>query len=115
MLMGDELSAFLGEGLRDLQATAGVSVTLKRDGHGAVSFVGTITPGAAAYQVEIGGVLYSVVATGIVPVDACGALGRPKVGDLVQASGGQVYKVTGVRGSTVDPAWHVDLASTSRT
>lgn len=110
--MGTDLASLLSEGLTDLQTTAGVSITVRRDGHTA-TITGTITPGAASYRVEMGGNLYDVVATAIIPRGALATLEPPKVGDRVAAAGGASYRVTGVRGSTVDPAWHLDLGTTA--
>ena len=112
-----EFTEFLAVGLADLQATAGVEVTLRREGvAGSLMLTGTFSPGAATYSVEVSGNIYAVAGTAVVPAAAVTgtAWGEPRIGDSLQVSGdARVFKVVGVRGSALDPAWHLDLSQTS--
>lgn len=112
-----ELTEFFAEGLEDMQATAGIAITLTRPGvTGTAELMGTYTPGAATYSVEVSGNIFAVQATAELPVAACAAtaLGAPRIGDRLGVSGdARRYKVVGVRGSTLDPAWHLDLSETA--
>lgn len=101
----------------DMQATAGVEMTLSRDGViGSPVFTGVFSPGAATYSVEVSGNIYTVAGTAVVPVSAVSgsALVEPHVGDGLRVAGdARSYKVVGVRGSGLDPAWHLDVSLTA--
>lgn len=116
--MTTELTDFLAAGLADQQRTAGVQLTLTRVGTpGSVVTTGTFSPGASTYTVEVSGNLYTMAATALLPVSAVStsALLVPQIGDTLRVSGDATpYKIIGVRGSTLDPAYHLDLALTAR-